>query len=75
MTNEEKILAALEDMKKSQEAFFAEWRVARDEGKALQARLDADGARIRDASVATQKKLAFWFIIACAAFGALFFLR
>ena len=75
MTNEEKILAAIEDVKKSQDVFAAEWRAARDEGKALQARLEADGARIRDASVATQKKLAFWCVIFFAAFGALMWLR
>jgi hypothetical protein len=41
MTNEEKILAAIDDLKKSHDAFASEWRTARAEARVREAQMEA----------------------------------
>ena len=47
MTNEDKVIASIEELKKSQEAFIAEWRTTRDEAKIRVKELAVESERRR----------------------------
>ncbi len=57
MTNEEKIITLLEEQKRSQEAFVAEWRANVSDAKAVTARLKEDAEKRRIESPKEQARL------------------
>jgi hypothetical protein len=56
MTNDEEIRRLLDEVKRTQEAFFAEWKAAREDTLRKEETLREEQARLRAATIARQKE-------------------